>query len=257
MNGAFYIGATGLDAQQRALDVVAHNIANINTAAYKRSGIRFSELTATFRDGNDMPLAPVQRSDLLGGVALTATPRIWTQGDLRQTDGQLDIALDGPGFIELMGANGRTLLWRGGTLKINEDGFLATSDGALLKTMISVPQDATDLVIARDGTVTAVVDGEEGSQQVGRLDVVLVKDPDRLAEAGQGYYEAADAADVLTVEAGEDGAGVFVQGALEQANVQLSDEMVTLLLLQRAYAASAQVVQAGDQLMSIANNLRR
>jgi flagellar basal-body rod protein FlgG len=257
MNGAFYIGATGLEAQQRALDVVANNIANVNTAAFKRSGIRFSELLMTQRTGDDLPVVPLDSNALMGGVALAATPRVWTQGDLRQTNSPLDLAIDGAGFLEVMGPAGRTLLWRGGTLKVNEEGYLATPDGTPLKSMISVPQGTTTLTIGPDGTVTAAGADQSDTQQIGRLDLVMVKDLDGLAQAGEGYYEAPDPSSVQSVEAGQDGSGVFRQGAIEQANVQLSDEMVMLLLLQRAYAASAQVVQAGDQLMSITNSLRR
>jgi flagellar basal-body rod protein FlgG len=257
MNGAFYIGATGLDAQQRALDVVANNIANVNTAAFKRSGIRFAELLMTPRTSDDVPIVPLDSSALMGGVSLAATPRVWTQGDLRQTTSPLDLAIDGAGFLEVMGPAGRTLLWRGGTLKVNEEGYLASPEGMTLKSMISVPQGTTTLVIAPDGTVTATGGDGADPQQIGRLDLVMVKDLDGLVQAGDGYYEASDQGSVESVEAGQDGSGVFRQGAIEQANVQLSDEMVMLLLLQRAYAASAQVVQAGDQLMSITNSLRR
>ena len=254
MNGAFYIGATGLDIQQRALDVVAHNIANINTPAFKRSAVRFSELVAPVR-GDAGDLTSQDRAATLDGVTTNGSSRIWTPGDLKQTGGALDLAIDGSGFLELLGPAGHTLLWRGGTLKVNGDGYLSAADGTPLRAMISVPQGARDLVIDRNGLISATL--EEGTQQLGQLDLMMVKDPDGLTEAGDGYYELNDAAGVFTVAAGDEGGGTFVQGAIEQANVALSDEMVTLLLLQRAYAANAQMVQAGDQLMAIANSLRR
>lgn len=257
MNGAFYIGAAGLGAQQRALDVIAHNISNINTPAFKRSAVRFSELVAPTRDELDFPVATVERAETLGGARVSGSPRVWTQGNLRQTGGDMDIAIEGTGFLELTGPAGRTLLWRGGGMRVNEDGFLATAEGTPLRAMISVPQGASALAIDRDGAVSVTLEGEQGREQIGRLDIVIVKDPDGLAEVGEGYYELSDPASVFTVDAGEEGGGTFVQGAVEQANVALSDEMVTLLLLQRAYAANAQVVQAGDQLMAIANSLRR
>lgn len=257
MNGAFYIGAVGLNAQQRALDVVAQNITNMNTAGYKRSAVRFSELAMPTRDGGELPLRPAQRSDGLAGVSIHAVKRIWTPGDVRQTDNVMDLALDGDGFIELLGPAGRSLLWRGGTMKVSADGFLASADGMPLKAMISVPPGATDLKIGSDGIVSAQLSAGEGVKEIGRLDLVMVKNPDDLDEVGSGYFETTDAANIVNVDAGEDGAGLFVQGAIEQANVQLSDEMVTLLLLQRSYAADAQLVQVGDQLMSIVNSLRR
>lgn len=257
MNGAFYIGAVGLSAEQRALDVAANNIANINTPAFKRSSARFSELVMPLRDGSGMPIPARADGSGFAGVAVDAASRVWSQGDMRQTGQAMDIAIDGPGFIELMGSAGRTLLWRGGTMKINGDGYLAAADGTPLRAMISVPQEATELAIDRDGKVSALLSAEEGRREIGRIDVVVAKDPDSLAAVGSGYFETSDESAVQSVDAGEEGGGVFAQGMLEQANVQLSDEMVTLLLLQRAYAADAQLVQAGDQLMAIANGLRR
>ena len=254
MNGAFYIGAVGLDAQQRALDVVANNIANLNTTAFKRSAVQFSDLVAPVRDGADQPMAaPDPIAGLTGAVADTAT-RIWTMGPLRQTGQPLDVAINGDGFIELLGPAGRSLLWRGGTLEVNSDGALATSDGTPLRAAISVPQSATSLTIAQDGTVSAMVGGT--SQKLGQIELAMVKSPNELVDDGNGYYETTDSSSVTSVQAGQDGSGLFVQGSLESLNVQLSDEMTSLLLIQRAYAANAEVVQAGDQLMSIVNGLR-
>lgn len=255
MNGAFYIGAVGLDAQQRALEVVANNIANINTNGFKRSAVQFSELTAPAFAGSDQVMAGQTAS--LAGVALNAAPHVWTQGDLKQTGQQLDLAINGDGFFELLGPSGRSLLWRGGTLRVNPDGYLAASNGMMLRDMVSVPQGTSTLTIDSAGVVSALVSGDAKPQTIGQLSIAAVKETDSLTDLGGGLFEAGDASDISTVQPGQDGAGTVVQGSLEAANVQLSDEMVTLLLLQRAFAANAQVVQAGDQLMAIANGLRR
>lgn len=257
MNGAFYVGAMGLDAQQRALDIVAHDIANLNTVAFKRSAVRFSELAGAAPVADASAVSGQDRSQLTAGVALGPPARIWSQGDLHATGNAMDIAIEGNGYIETLGTSGQPMLWRGGTLKVGDDGYLATADGNRLHAMISVPQDATGLAIERDGTVTAQLSGDEGSRTIGRIDLVMTKDPDRLTDIGAGYYEAAEPSDIYNLDTGGQGEATLVQGSLEQSNVQLSDEMVTLLLLQRSYAANAQLVQAGDQLMSIANNLRR
>lgn len=257
MNGAFYIGATGLDAQQTALDVVANNIANINTVGFKRQTTRFSELVAPVRDELDAPIVQQGQALNASGVMVSATPHVWSQGDLMATGQAMDLAISGNGFLEALGPSGRTLLWRGGTLTVNADGFLATTDGTELRAMISVPQGATNLTIAGDGTVSALIDGQSQSQKLGQLEIAMVKDVDGLVDDSGGYYEVTDPADSYTVQAGEEGGGTFVQGSLEAGNVQLTQEMVTLMLLQRAYGANAQVVQASDQLMSIANQLRR
>jgi flagellar basal-body rod protein FlgG len=257
MNGAFYIGSVGLSAQQRALDVVANNIANINTIGFKRSAVRFADLVAPVRNELGVAIAASNRSPLLAGVAVTSTPHVWTQGELRTTGRPLDLAIDGQGFIECVGPSGRSLLSRGGMLKVNEDGYLSAADGTPLRAMISVPLETTSLLIARDGVVAAQIAGEDGTREIGRIELVMVKDPNGLVDVGGGYYEAPDAASTFTVEPGMTGGPSLAQGALESANVRLTDEMTELLLIQRAFAANAQVVQAGDQLTSIVNELRR
>jgi flagellar basal-body rod protein FlgG len=253
MNGAFYIGATGLDAQQRALDVIANNISNINTTGFKRSSVQFSELMSASLSPTDGP----RGTAALSGVVMEGAPKVWSQGDMRRTGQTFDLAIDGNGFIELLGPAGRTMLWRGGVLKVNADGYLASSDGLPLHAMIAVPSDAKALKIDGDGTVSVSIEGQQGDQVLGKIDVVTVSDTGALDEAGSGYFELSDPSLLSSQPAGEAGAGIFVQGSLEGANVQLSDEMIQLLLIQRAYAANAQVVQAGDQLMSINNGLRR
>ncbi|HEX8232322.1 MAG TPA: flagellar hook basal-body protein [Caulobacteraceae bacterium] len=254
MNGAFYIGATGLQSQERALQVVANNIANLNTPAFKRSLVRFSELmgapAAGALDAVSQPGGPD-----VGGVLADTSARIYAQGELRPTGNPNNIAIDGGGFIELMGPSGQDYLWRGGVLKVNEDGYLAAGNGMVLKAMISVPAGASDLTVAADGTVRAVVDGQ--SSEIGKIEVAMPRDMSALSAIEGGLYLAGGSDRLTSVTPGEEGGGLFVQGSLEASNVDLSEEMIAMLLMQRAYAANAQVVQAGDQLMSIANGLRR
>lgn len=257
MNGAFYIGAIGLDAQQQALNVVANNIANINTTAFKRQMVQFSELVSGAHNSDSDASTPSLASVSGAGVAVNTAPRDWTQGTLTQTGHSLDLSIQGDGFIEVMGPAGSNLLWRGGTLEVDTDGYLATSDGNTLRAMISVPQGAQNLTISPTGVVTAQMNTTGQMRQIGQLDIALAKDPASLADEGGGYFRVTDDSDILSVKPGEEGGGTLVQGSLETSNVQLSNEMVNLLLVQRAYGANAEVVQAGDQLMSIANNLRR
>ncbi len=255
MNGAFYIGAVGLDAQQQALNVVANNVANINTAGFKRQSIQFADLVSPTQDLGENDTNLTSQIGGGAGVMLAATPHVWTQGPLTQTGKPLDVAISGDGFLEVLGPSGSNLLWRGGSLQVNQDGQLATADGNALRAMISVPQGAQNLLISSNGAVSAQIGTE--TKELGQLDIALAKDPSSLIDEGSGYYAAQDANDLTIVKPGEEGGGTFVQGSLETSNVSLSDEMVNLIVLQRAYGASAQVVQAGDQLMSIVNGLRR
>jgi flagellar basal-body rod protein FlgG len=257
MNGAFYIGATGLQAQQRALDIIANNISNVNTQGFKRSEIRFSELIGR------APVPDLNSGDLIGrppdalnGVQAREAIRIFQQGDLRETGKPLDIAISGDGFIELLGPNGETWLWRGGTLRVNAEGLLETDNGLVLKALIEVPDDSVDLSIDRDGVVRSLSSGAGAADEIGVIALAMPRDPQMIEALGSGLHRISDENDLQTVMSGQDG-GVVVQGSIEASNVELTTEMVSLLLLQRAYAANAQSVQAGDQLMSIANNLRR
>jgi len=257
MNGAFYIGATGLQSEQTALEVIANNIANINTTAFKRSQAQFSELVSPPSSNTLSPSGPLA-ANALSGVMADASSQIFTQGTMQQTNSATDIAINGDGFIELMGAGGQTMLWRGGTLKVNADGLLAAASNDLpLKAMISVPAGSTGLTIDQNGQVTAATSSNPQGQVIGQIDLVVPKDESALINMGAGLFQTPPGESARAQAPGEDGAGALVQGSLEGSNVQLSDEMVTLLLIQRAYQANAQVVQAGDQLMSIANGLRR
>jgi flagellar basal-body rod protein FlgG len=253
MNGAFYIGATGLSSEQKALEVVANNIVNINTTGFKRSEVSFTQLVSA----PDSALVNPNAANGLAGVAVGGTPIVFTQGDLQQTNQPLDLAIDGGGFIELAGPSGQTMLWRGGTLQVNSDGYLAAPNGMPLKAMISVPLGTTSIAIGSDGKVSVLASGDTTATQIGQIDLAVPKDLSAVTAQSGGLYQVPDDSDLITAPPGQDGAGVLASGALEASNVQLADEMTTMLLLERAYGANAQVVQAGDQLMSIANSLKR
>lgn len=255
MSSALEISAVGMRAQQQALDTIAGNISNINTPAYKRSELRFSELVAS--PPADASAASSGSFDAIAGVGQWSQPMLDTQGQLQATGNALDLAIDGNGFIELMGPSGKTLLWRGGTLRILDSGMLATTSGVALKAGITVPADATAVRIDRDGKVYATVPGQSAESEIGSINLVKITDTQAVERLDGGFYAVRDDAKLTESAAGEDGLGYFVQGSLERSNVDLNSEMVNLLVAQRAYAANAQVVHAADELMSVANNLRR
>ena len=257
MSGAFYIGAVGLDAQQKALDTIANNISNINTSGFKRSEVRFTEMLASEPD------AGVSRPDLgaeavtSSGVKADVAELLNEQGAVQSTGNPLDLAIHGNGFIEVMGAAGQTLLWRGGALKVGNQGQLMTASGLELKANITVPTDATALQIGSDGVVRVTTPTDSAPVELGQIMLVKVDDPSVVQAADQGFYRVQDGVELNDAKPGEDGAGTLAQGSLEGSNVELNQEMVDLLMVQRAYAANAQVVQAADQFMGLANGLRR
>ena len=257
MNGAFYVGAVGLDAQQRALDTLSNNIANINTPSFKRSDVRFSAVLAV-RSSPDTPAPDLDTQFSVAGVQAKSVPSIDEPGQIDRSGSPMDIAIDGHGFIELLGPNGQTYLWRGGHLKLGKDGILESASGGFpLKAMVSVPADASSISIAADGTVSATTEDHPQGTEIGRIEVVKSEDIDGLVALDGGFFRVDDAGSLRTMEPGLPGTGTLVQGALERGNVDLTTEMVSLLLVQRAYAANAQVIQAADQMAGIANGLKR
>jgi len=256
MNGAFHVGAIGLEAQQRALDTIANNISNVNTPGFKRTGVRFSEVLASRADPAVVNAALGAGEFTSAGVVADQLSMINEPGRIEATGDRNDLAIDGAGFIELMGPGGQTLLWRGGRLKVGEDGLLAAASGLSLKAGITVPADAKQIEVGSDGIVrAAVADGE--AVEIGQIMLVKVDDPSILRRLDGGLYQVEEGATLLDAQPGEDGTGLLVQGSVERSNVELTAEMVQLLMVQRAYAANAQIVQAADQLMAIANGLRR
>ena len=257
MNSAYEVGAVSLRAQQRALETMANNIANVNTPGFKRAEIAYSQILA---QGDAQ--APVSQSEALarpilgGGVRMTVRETASLQGELRQTGQMLDVAIDGRGFVELMGPEGQSLLWRGGRLTVNRDGYLADADGIALRAAIIVPDDATALNIARDGVVTALA-GQGEAVELGQITLVRAESDASLTPLAGGRYALEQDARVIEGVPGEEGNGVLMQGMIEESNVDFAVSMVELLTIQRAYAASAQIVQAADQIAGIANNLKR
>lgn len=255
MTKAFEIAGTGLETQQRALDIIANNIANINTPGYKRTDVQFSELIAHQVNGSPLAAA-IGPAEQVAGVVARGHVDFNRQGQVEQTGNAMDLAIDGRGFIELMGPGGQSLLWRGGNLAISETGQLTAGNGMMLRANITIPLDAADLRIDGDGQVSARNSAGE-VEHLGVINLVRLEDTTALERLDGGLYRVENGSHLMDAVPGEDGAGRLIQGAIERSNVELNDEMVRLMVIQRAYAANAQIVQAADQLMSIANNLRR
>ena len=256
MSGAFEIAGIGLSAQQRALDTIADNIANVNTRSFKRSEVRFSEVMARAVEGA-APASSGAPAQTVAGISASPVLLLDEQGQLESTGRALDLAIDGAGFIELMGPGGQTYLWRGGTLEIGSDGFLAAGNGMALKDLVSVPLDSSALSIDRDGRVFSSSVSEPDGVEIGQISLVRPTSMSGLERFDGGLYRADSQTDMVVAAAGEDGNGFLVQGSVERSNVDLNNEMVQLMIVQRAYAANSKVVQAADEVAGIVNGLRR
>jgi len=259
MNDALYIAATGMQSQQLNVDTIANNMANATTPGFKRGRVNFQDLM--YRE----PGAATARLDATGaaslahgsGVGIGSVLKFFGAGELTPSDNPLDLAVRGDGFLEVQLADGSTGYWRGGALQVTAEGWLATADGNVLKPQIQVGRDGRPWAIANDGRVSGR-DSAGRSFELGRLDLHTFSNPSGLkALGGNVYRPTEDSGDSIVARPGVDGAATLVQGAQEQANVKLVDEMVNLMMAQRAYEMNVKVIQAADEMLGMSNNLRK
>jgi flagellar basal-body rod protein FlgG len=265
MFDALYIGATGMQAQQLNVETIANNLANANTVAFKKGRVGFSDLMVGAVNRVAQLSADELRSGLLaagqsvgGGVAVSGVSKVFDAGELKKTDGPMDLAIRGEGFLEVTLPDGSSAYARGGTLRVNKDGLLATQAGHPLRPSIAIPDNAQAMVIGADGRVLVTIPNQGTPVDAGQLELVRFASPGQLSALGDNLYRATESSgDAISARAGEDGAGTLVQGFLEGSNVKMVDEMVNLMLAQRAYEASVKVVQAADEMLGLINNLRK
>jgi flagellar basal-body rod protein FlgG len=266
MLNALYIGATGMQAQQLNVDTIANNLANVNTVGFKKAHVTFTDIM--LREAAEAQLSGPAGLDgeagalaslpLGAGVATASVTKRFEVGDMKQTGSPFDVAVQGDGFLEVVMPDGSRGFTRGGTLEVNPDGVLVTRTGHPLKPGIRVPGDATAVTIGADGQVLISVPGDAAPVDAGRLELVRFTNPGGLLAQGDNLYRASDASgEPTSTRPGEEGAGTLVQGYLEGSNVRMVDEMVSLMVAQRAYEASAKVVQASDEMLGMVNALRR
>jgi flagellar basal-body rod protein FlgG len=251
MLNSFYVSALGMQAQKSQLDVVSNNLANANSAGYKRERVDFSALL-------DRQVQGVADDKTVKASPLTSLHRDLSQGELRATDSVLDLAINGQGLLEIALADDKVGYVRGGSLKINADGFLTTAAGQMLKSDVRVPATASGLNIDARGLVTAKLGNDTTTTELGRLQLVQFSNLDALNYLGNGVFAAPEGMEPsLKGYPQDDGLGSMASGKLEMSNVKLVDEMVSLMMAQRVYELNAKVAQAADELMAMTNSLRR
>lgn len=265
MIDALYIAATGMQAQQLHVDTIANNIANVNTTGYKKGRVGFADLMMRENQRVSQPTADEMRAGALAGpqrigagVGIASLSKVFDGGDLKKTDNSFDVAIQGDGFIEIAMPDGSRAFTRGGTLKVNRDGVLVTQAGYVLKPNIAVPENAQAITISADGRVLVRQAGQNAQIELGQLEMVRFNAPTQLSALGDNLYRATEASgEALPGRPGEDGMGTVAQGFLEGSNVKMVEEVVNLMVAQRAYEASVKVVQASDEMLGMINNLRK
>ena len=259
MNAALWISKTGLDAQNKDIAVISNNLANASTIGFKKSRAVFEDLlyqTINQPGGRSAQDTEMPSGLMLGaGTKVVATQKIHTQGDMLTTDNSLDLMIQGEGFFEIALPDGSSAYSRNGQFTMDEEGNLVTPGaGYPLEPQITVPQDATQIIISEDGEVSVRLQGEAENAVVGQINLINFVNPTGLQPVGQNLYiQTAVSGDPQEGIPGLEGYGMIVQGALETSNVNTTEELVNLIESQRVYEMNSKVISAVDQMLSYIN----
>jgi flagellar basal-body rod protein FlgG len=259
---ALRTAATGMAAQQMNVDNIANNLANVSTTGFKRTKLEFQDVLyqnyrmagAATGVGSRVPTG----LSIGYGTRPAATIRQHTTGDLQNTGNPFDMAITGEGFFQVQLLDGTTAYTRDGSFKLSADGQLVTSDGYFLQPEITIPEDATSVAIGTDGTIEVLQYGQTEPTQVGQIELARFMNPAGLSAIGHNLLVQTSASgDPITDIPGQNALGTIDQGYLEGSNVSVVDEMVNMIVAQRAYEISSKAIQTADDMSGIAVNLKR
>jgi len=259
---ALWTAATGMQSQQLTLDVIANNLANVQTAGFKRSRVDFQDLIyehaqlpgTISAQGREVPTG----FQVGHGSRAVSTHSLFIEGDIQQTGNPLDLAIEGNGFFQITQPNGETAYTRAGTFKKDSQGRLVSSEGFPVQPEITIPPDALSVTIAVDGTVSITQPGSVQPQEVGTIELVRFVNPAGLQSTGHNLFLPTKASgDATPGTPGKEGLGTLLQGYTESSNVNVVEEMVNLIVGQRAYEINSRAIRTADEMMQTANNLVR
>jgi flagellar basal-body rod protein FlgG len=259
MNPALWISKTGLDAQSKEIAVISNNLANASTVGYKKSRAVFEDLlyqTINQPGGRSAQDTELPSGLMLGaGTKVVATQKIHTQGDMLTTDNALDLMIQGEGFFEILMPDGTSAYSRNGQFTLDEEGNIVTPGaGYLLQPQVTVPEDATEIIVSQDGEVSVRVQGQAENAVIGQINTINFINPTGLEPIGQNLYvETAVSGTPQEGVPGLAGFGMILQGALETSNVNTTEELVNLIESQRVYEMNSKVISAVDQMLSYIN----
>lgn len=259
---ALFTGASGLRAQQMMTDVAANNIANVNTVGFKKDRAEFEDLIyqELRRAGAQVSPGVVTPTGLAIGLGthIVATLKDFAQGSLIETSRTLDVVIEGDGFLQFTLPDGTIGYSRDGSLKLDADGQIVNSNGYILEPAITLPPDALNITINPDGTFWYSTPGDTALTQAGQITTVRFINPSGLAPLGKNLFmESAGSGTPIEGIPGEEGFGTIRQSFLENSNVQIVDEMVKLIIAQRAFESNSKSIQTSDEILGITSNLKR
>lgn len=251
---SLWIARTGLDAQQTQLDVIANNLANVSTNGFKRARAVFSDLIyQNLRQAGSQSSQQTQVPaglQLGTGVKPVSTARIFTQGNVQKTDNALDLAVQGNGFFQVLLPDGTTGYTRDGSFQKDNQGQLVTADGYPLQPNITLPANALTVSVGQDGTVSITQSGSAATTQVGSIQLATFINPAGLQSIGQNLFLETAASGTPTPNTpGQNGAGILSQGYVETSNVNVAEELVSMIQTQRAYELNSKVISTSDQML--------
>ena len=259
MQRSLFTGATGMEAQQLSLDVIANNLANVNTTAFKGSRTDFQDLLyQTIRAAGSISAQGLEVPSGIQvglGVGVGAVAKLFLQGSFIETGNALDMAIEGDGFFQVILPDGEIAYTRDGSFKLSRDGIMVTSDGLPLEPEITISEDAVDIGIGLDGTVSVTL--SDGTvDELGQIELARFINPAGLHAQGRNLYRESEASGdpILTVP-GEEGAGTIRQAVLEASNVSVVDQIVQLIVTQRAFEVNSSVISTSDEMLQTANNM--
>ena len=252
--------ASGMAAQQMTIDVIANNLANVNTTSFKKSRSEFQDLMyqtlsqagAITEEGGQIPTGIA-----IGmGTMPVGVQKQFMQGDFKETKNELDIAIEGKGFFRVLN-NDEELYTRAGNFKLDTDGNLVTPNGEPLQPGFTIPTDTVSVGIDKEGTVT-VFDPSGAGSSIGEIELYNFTNPAGLISMGRNLYRPTDASgEAIVGTPGSDGMGTLVQGFLEISNVDVVEEMVSMIMAQRAYEINSKAIQTCDSMLQVSNNIKR
>ncbi|AAR36443.1 flagellar basal-body rod protein FlgG [Geobacter sulfurreducens] len=259
---ALWTAASGMQAQQTNIDVVANNLANVNTAGFKKSRADFQDLMYQNLKTSGAPSTSstqVPSGIQIGlGAKLAAVTKLFSEGNINQTGNELDIAIEGDGFFQIQMPDGTTTYSRAGSFKRDDQGRVVTSDGYPMLPELVVPSNATSISVGNDGTVSVTQAGQTSPTNIGNIQLATFSNPSGLTALGRNLFQESDSSGTPTTGTpGQNGIGTLAQGFLEMSNVSVMEEMVNMIVGQRAYEVNSKAVQAADEMLQQANNLRR
>ena len=259
---ALYTAASGMTAQQMNLDNISNNLANASTAGFRRRRVQFQDM---LYQNMVTPGAAATQQTVAAGLQIglgsrpSSTEIIQAQGDFNSTGNPLDFAIKGQGFFQVRMPNGEIGYTRSGEFHLDAQGNIVTADGNQIEPAVTIPADALSINVGADGTVTVTQPGQTNPQQVGAIQLALFANPGGLNSVGNNIYlpTAASGDAIVGTPGGSEGIGTILQGGLEQANVNVVEEFINMILAQRSYEANSRVVRAADEMYQQVNELPR